>query len=128
MSVKRVEVVERSWIDTVFLPLLSCESRMLVKENQDRKKKIREIKCNSRIYLSIFNLFIFKFFKVPYSPYVIKSNVSLSFISLIKDRHFKVGVPPFASNKASKETSEPLPNIALWWSIFSELHSIVLVC
>ena len=40
MSVKRVEVVERSQIDTLSLPLLSCESWMFVKENPDRKEKL----------------------------------------------------------------------------------------
>ena len=38
VSVKRVEVVERSSRDRLPLPLLSCVSWMFVKENQDRKK------------------------------------------------------------------------------------------
>ena len=37
VSVKWVEVVERSYIDILPLPLLSCESWMCVKENPDRK-------------------------------------------------------------------------------------------
>ena len=44
--------------------------------------------------------------------------------TLIIDRRFKVGVPPFVSNEASKSTSKPPANIALWLSIFSKLHSI----
>ena len=38
VSVKRVEVVERNLKKYLPLPLLSCESRMLVQENQDGKK------------------------------------------------------------------------------------------
>ena len=38
--VRRVEVVERSWRDSLPIPLLSCELWMFVKENPDRKENI----------------------------------------------------------------------------------------
>ena len=49
MSVKRVEVVERSEIDTLPLPLLSCELWMFMKENPDRKKNsdLKSLKIHS---------------------------------------------------------------------------------
>ena len=51
MSVKRVEVVERSLIDTLPLPLLSRESWMFVKENPNRKKNIHSFVLSSGILL-----------------------------------------------------------------------------
>ena len=38
VSVKWLEVVERSQTNTLSLPLMSFESLMIVKENPDRKK------------------------------------------------------------------------------------------
>ena len=39
VSIKRLELVEKSWRDSLPLPMLSCELWMFVKENPDRKKK-----------------------------------------------------------------------------------------
>ena len=44
----------------------------------------------------------FMLFRVSYFPYVTETNISLSSISLLKDQLFKVGIPPFALNEASK--------------------------
>ena len=54
MSVKRVEVVEKSYVDTLPHPLLSYESRMFVKENPDRKKKeeVKKRKDEPTIFLN----------------------------------------------------------------------------
>ena len=54
-----------------------------------------------------------------------KSNVSFSSISLLIDLFFKVGVPPFASNKALKNILKSPANITLWLWLFSKLDSIV---
>ena len=44
--------------------------------------------------------------------------VLLSSISLLIERRFKVGVPPFASNKASKKNILKLAvNVTIWLSI-----------
>ena len=40
VSVKRVEVVVRNYINTLPLPLQSCDSWMVVKGNPDRKKNL----------------------------------------------------------------------------------------
>ena len=54
MSVKRVEVVERSQMDTLPFLLLFCESGMFVKENPDRKEKTITLK--NRFFSNIFNI------------------------------------------------------------------------
>ena len=54
MSVKRVEVVERSQMDTLPFLLLFCESWMFVKENPDRKEKTITLK--NRFFSNIFNI------------------------------------------------------------------------
>ena len=54
-----------------------------------------------------------------------KSNILFSSMSLLIDRLFKVGVPPFASKEASKNVLKLPPNIKLWLRVFWKLDSIV---
>lgn len=51
-----------------------------------------------------------------------KSNVS---IILLLGQLFQFGVSPFASSKASKNTSKSPANVTFWLLIFSKLDSIV---
>ena len=56
-----------------------------------------------------------------------KFNVSFSSISLLTDRLFKVEIPPFVSNEASKDILKSRANITLWLRVLEVLDSIVIV-